>query len=41
MKESIKLKLENLTERYEEIGLLLGQAEIISDQNKFRDLSKE
>jgi peptide chain release factor 1 len=41
MKESIQLKLENLTERYEEIGLLLGQAEIISDQNKFRDLSKE
>lgn len=41
MKDTIKHKLEHLTERYEEIGLLLGQPDIISDQNKFRDLSKE
>jgi peptide chain release factor 1 len=41
MKESIRLKLEGLVERHEEIGMLLGDAEIISDQNKFRELSME
>lgn len=41
MKESIKLKLANLVERHEEIGMLLGEADVIQDQNKFRDLSKE
>lgn len=41
MKESITLKLENLMDRHEEIGALLSDAEIISDQNKFRSLSKE
>lgn len=41
MKESIRLKLEILAERYDEVGLLLGDAEIISDQDKFRALSRE
>ncbi len=41
MKASIKLKLEALSERHEEIGALLGEPEVISDQNRFRDLSKE
>jgi len=41
MKDSIVRKLEMLTERHEEVGHLLGESEIISDQNKFRDLSKE
>lgn len=41
MKTSILLKLENLADRYEEIGSLLGQADILNDQNKFRELSKE
>ena len=41
MKASIKSKLEALSERHEEIGALLGEPEIISDQNRFRDLSKE
>lgn len=41
MKESIKIKLETLIERYEEIGHLLSDGEIIADQNKFRSLSKE
>ncbi len=41
MKASIKLKLETLSERHEEIGALLGDPETISDQNRFRDLSKE
>ena len=41
MKESIKLKLASLVERHEEIGMLLGENEVIQDQNKFRELSKE
>ncbi len=41
MKASIKSKLEALSERHEEIAALLGEAEIISDQNRFRDLSRE
>ena len=41
MKDSIKAKLQSLIERHEEVSALLSDAEIISDQNKFRDLSKE
>ncbi|MDH5661116.1 MAG: peptide chain release factor 1, partial [Gammaproteobacteria bacterium] len=41
MKESIKNKLENLTERLEEINHLLSSPDVISDQNKFRALSQE
>ncbi len=41
MKDSIKAKLQSLIERHEEVGALLGEANVISDQNKFRDLSKE
>lgn len=41
MKDSILQKLQNLAERHEEVGHLLGEAEVISDQNKFRELSKE
>ena len=41
MKASIVAKLEGLCERYEEIGALLSDAEVISDQNKFRALSME
>ena len=41
MKDSIRLKLENLCERHEEVGALLGDPGIISDQNKFRELSME
>ncbi|RUO34583.1 peptide chain release factor 1 [Aliidiomarina soli] len=41
MKESIIRKLEGLVERYEEVQVLLGDAQIISDQDKFRGLSKE
>ncbi|CAA0079404.1 Peptide chain release factor RF1 [BD1-7 clade bacterium] len=41
MKESIRIKLETLADRYDEVGHLLGDAEIISDQDKFRGLSKE
>ena len=41
MKASIKTKLEGLQERHEEIAALLGDPDTISDQNRFRDLSRE
>lgn len=41
MKPSIIAKLESLIERYEELQALLGDAETIADQEKFRALSKE
>ncbi|WP_237054934.1 peptide chain release factor 1 [Microbulbifer sediminum] len=41
MKDSLLNKLENLVERHEEVSALLGDAEIISDQAQFRDLSRE
>jgi len=41
MNPSIYSKLENLCERYEELEGLLSDADIISDQDKFRDFSKE
>ncbi|CZF85519.1 peptide chain release factor 1 [Grimontia marina] len=41
MKSSIIAKLEALSERYEEVQHLLGDPGIISDQDRFRSLSKE
>lgn len=41
MKASILEKLERLGERYEEVGALLSEPDVINNQNKFRDLSKE
>jgi len=41
MKPSIQKKLQSLVERHEELGALLGDAEVISKQNKFREYSKE
>lgn len=41
MKPSIITKLESLKERYEELEALLGDATVISDQEKFRAYSKE
>jgi len=41
MKDSINNKLENLTERLEEINHLLSSPDVIGDQNKFRALSQE
>lgn len=41
MKASILEKLERLKERYEEVSAMLSDADVISNQNKFRDLSKE
>lgn len=41
MKPTILLKLEQLRERYEEIGYLLSSPEVINQQDRFRKLSKE
>ncbi len=41
MKASILSKLELLSARYEEIGGLLSELEVINDQNRFRTLSME
>ena len=41
MKESILNKLDGLIDRHEELAALLSDSEVISDQNKFRALSKE
>ena len=41
MKTSIQTKLEKLVERFEEVGGLLSEPEVINDQTKFRGLSQE
>lgn len=41
MKPSIVAKLEALLERHEEVQAMLGEPSIITDQNRFRALSKE
>ena len=41
MKQSLLNKLVNLTERLQELDALLADPSVISDQNRFRELSKE
>jgi peptide chain release factor 1 len=41
MNDSIRRKLEKLSERFEEIGLMLADPSVISRQNQFRELSME
>jgi len=41
MQESILNKLDNLLDRFLELEAMLSDAEVISDQNKFREFSKE
>jgi len=41
VKASILSKLENLSERLQEISALLAEPDVIVDQNRFRDLSQE
>ena len=41
MKASLKAKLTTLSHRFREISVLLSDADVINNQNKFRDLSKE
>lgn len=41
MKDSIQQKLDLLCDRYEEVGALMSDPDVISDQNRFRELSRE
>ncbi len=41
MKESISDKLQQISARHEEIALLLSEPEVYSNQNRYRDLSRE
>ena len=41
MKDSIRRKLEKLDERFEELGRLLSDSDVISQRNQFRELSME
>lgn len=41
MKASILEKLQNISDRHEEVGALLSDPDVIGDQNRFRDLSRE
>ncbi len=41
MKPTIHTKLDRLAERHEEVGHLLGDPQVIGNQNKFRELSME
>ncbi len=41
MNDSVTARLHQITERHEEIAALLGDPDIIGEQNRFRELSKE
>ncbi len=41
MKSSLQQRLAQVAERFEEIGLLLSQPDVMADQNRFRTLSQE
>ena len=41
MKKSLESKLEQMLERFQEVGRLLAEPSVIADQNQFKSLSKE
>lgn len=41
MKKSLELKLQHMLERFQEVGRLLSEASVISNQEQFKALSKE
>ena len=41
MKESLREKLSSLVDRFEEVGVLMSDPEVIGEQNRFRDLARE
>src|SRR5690348_1779585 len=41
MKPSIQKKLQTLAERHEELGMMLSDPDVIQQQNRFREYSKE
>ena len=40
MKESLRLRLDQLSDRHEELNALLADVEVISDNKRFRQLSR-
>ena len=41
MKQSLLNKLDNLSERLQELEALMSDPDVINDQNKFREYAKE
>lgn len=41
MKQTVQDRLDQISENHEEIALLLSEPEVISDQNRYRNLSRE
>lgn len=41
MKDTLLHRLDHISERYEELGHLLSDSDVIADQNRFREFSKE
>ena len=41
MKESVERKLESISERYEEVQMLLAEPDVIANLDKYRELNKE
>ncbi len=41
MKDSLARRLQQVAAHFEEVGLLLSQPEVMADQDRFRDLSRE
>ncbi len=41
MKDSIRRRLQQVAAHFEEVGLLMSQPEVMADQDRFRDLSRE
>jgi len=41
MKDSVRQRLETVTARHEEVGMMLSQPDVFSDQGRYRDLSVE
>jgi peptide chain release factor 1 len=41
VKDSIRARLQQVAARFEEVGLLLSQPEVMAEQGRFRDLSRE
>ncbi len=41
MKETLRQRLDSFTERFEELAMLLSDPEVINNQQRFRDYSRE
>ncbi|MEC7296290.1 MAG: PCRF domain-containing protein, partial [Pseudomonadota bacterium] len=41
MKETLRQRLDSFSDRFEELAMLLSDPEVINDQQRFRDYSRE